>query len=410
MRTRNCYFPNNSSATILRHRNKRRTPNVVKPKLHTIVEMVDNCTMEKLLQAPTKGYGEAIIIPEINADHFEIKTNLLQLVQANPYHRFEKENPHTHINNFKRITSTLKFGDVPNDVIKLMMFSYSLERNAREVSLIDFVIVDFKVDPRVPLILGRSFLRIGRALIDVYREEITLRVNDEAVTFNLNQSTRYSSTYHDFSVNRIDIIDVASEEYAQEILCFSNNFLNALWPLQCSWDIQRCMMAIFHDMIEKTMKVFMDDFLVFGDSFSSCLSYLDIMLQMCEDTNLVLNWEKGHFIVKEGIVLDHKISKNGLEVDRSNVNVIAKLPYPMTVKGVRSFLGHAGNFITKGMSSQQKKKLFKDVKHYFWDDPYLFRICADQIIRRDEMPQNVIQVCEIFDVWGIDSMGPFPSS
>nr|GEW92647.1 reverse transcriptase domain-containing protein [Tanacetum cinerariifolium] len=71
---------------------------------------------------------------------------------------------------------------------------------------------------------------------------------------------------------------------------------------------------------------------------------------------------------------------------------------------------HAGNFIVKGMSSQQKKKFFKDVRHYFWDDPYLFRICADQIIRRNEMPQNVIQVCEIFDVWGIGFMGPFPSS
>nr|GFC51777.1 reverse transcriptase domain-containing protein [Tanacetum cinerariifolium] len=102
------------------------------------------------------------------------------------------------------------------------------------------------------------------------------------------------------------------------------------------------MMAIFHDMIENTMEVFMDDFSVFGDSFSSCLSHLDAMLQQCEDTNLVLNWEKCHFMVKEGIVLGHKISKNGLEVDRAKFNVIAKLPHPTTVKGVRSFLGHAG--------------------------------------------------------------------
>nr|GEU39372.1 reverse transcriptase domain-containing protein [Tanacetum cinerariifolium] len=86
----------------------------------------------------------------------------------------------------------------------------------------DFVVVDFEADPRVPLILGRSFLRTGRALIDVFREEITLRVNDEAITFNLNQTTRYSSTYDDLSVNQIDIIDVAREEYAQEILGFSN--------------------------------------------------------------------------------------------------------------------------------------------------------------------------------------------
>ncbi|GJV06307.1 reverse transcriptase domain-containing protein [Tanacetum coccineum] len=134
MRTRNSNYPNNSPVTIPRRRNRRRTPNVVEPELRTIVEvapMADNRTMEELLQAPTEGYGEAIVIPEINADHFEIKTNLLQLVQANPFHGFERENPHTHINNFKRITSTLKFRGVPNDVIKLMMFPYSLEGNAR---------------------------------------------------------------------------------------------------------------------------------------------------------------------------------------------------------------------------------------------------------------------------------------
>nr|GEU59048.1 DNA-directed DNA polymerase [Tanacetum cinerariifolium] len=340
---------------------------------------------------------------------------------------------------------------------------------------------------------------------------------------------------------------------------------------------QRCMIAIFHDMIEKTMKVFMDDFSVFGDSFSSCLTNLDKMLKRCEDTNLVLNWEKCHLICKEGIVLGHIILKSGIEVDREKVDVIDKLLHPTTVKGVRSFLGHAGfyrcfiqdfskiarpmthlleketpfvffkecvdafdtlkkklteapilvvpdwnlpfelmcdasdfvigavlgqrsgnlaadhlsrlenphkdvlenkdinenfpletlgsltssstpwfsdianfhagNFTNKGLTSQQKKKFFKDVKHYIWDDPYLtnwghhganftakkvfdagffwptiYRDAHDmikssdtcqrqgKISQRDEMPQNAIQVCEIFDVWGIDFMGPFPSS
>ncbi|GJR90568.1 reverse transcriptase domain-containing protein [Tanacetum coccineum] len=393
------------------------------------------------------------------------------------------------------------------------------------------------------------------------------------------------------------------------------------------------------------------------DSYSTCLSHLEKMLKRCEDTNLSLNWEKSHFMVKEGIVLGHKISKSGLEVDRAKVEVIAKLPHPTTVKeeciesfntlkrklteapiliapdwdlpfelmcdasdfAIGAVLGqrknkhfqpihyasktmneaqthytttekellavvyafekfrsylvmsksivytdhsaikylfakkdakarlmrwilllqefdidvrdkkgaenlaadhlsrlenphqdkfenkeineafpletlgsialkddstpwfadfanyHAGKFIVKGMSSQQKNKFFKDVKHYFWDDPFLFKICADQVIRRcvsgqeafdilkachsgptgghyganytakkvfdsgfywptiykdahdfvtrcdicqrqgkitqrDEMPQNSIQVCEIFDIWGIDFMGPFPSS
>nr|GEZ80537.1 DNA-directed DNA polymerase [Tanacetum cinerariifolium] len=95
-----------------------------------------------------------------------------------------------------------------------------------------------------------------------------------------------------------------------------------------------CMMAIFHDMIEETMVVFIDDFLVFGESFSSCLSHLDQMLKRCEDTNLVLNWEKCHFMVKEGTVLGRKISKSEIEVDRAKVDVIAKLPHPTSIKGV----------------------------------------------------------------------------
>nr|GEV77663.1 reverse transcriptase domain-containing protein [Tanacetum cinerariifolium] len=95
---------------------------------------------------------------------------------------------------------------------------------------------------------------------------------------------------------------------------------------------QSCMLAIFHDMVEKTMEVFMDDFSVLGNSFENYISRFDKMLQRCTDTNLCLNWEKTHFMVKEGIVLGHKIYKNGIEVDRAKVVVIAKLPHPTTVK------------------------------------------------------------------------------
>ncbi|GJV29485.1 reverse transcriptase domain-containing protein [Tanacetum coccineum] len=467
----------------------------------------------------------------------------------------------------------------------------------------DFVVVDYVVDPQVPLILGRPFLRMARALINVYGEELTLRVDDEAITFKVGQILRYSYN-DDVSINRIDVIDVAYDEYAQEVLGFSDsstsdfileeikacltndsippgiddddfdpegdllllekllnddpssplppkelnleelktvkssiadklpviiaknlkddekarllkvlkshkraiawNFSNikgidpqfcthkilmkdefkqavqhqrrvnpkiyevikkeviklldagliypisdSPWvsPVHCvpkkggmtivtnddneliptrlvtGWRVfidyqklndatrkdhfslpfmdqmlerlarnefycfldgfsgyfqipidpkdqekttftcpygtfayrrmpfglcnapgtfQRCMMAIFHDMIEETMEVFMDDFSVFGDSFSSCLTHLDKMLKRCEDTNLVLNWEKCHFMVKEGIVLGHKISKSGIEVDKAKVDVIAKPPHPTSVKGIRSFLGHVG--------------------------------------------------------------------
>nr|GEW45063.1 reverse transcriptase domain-containing protein [Tanacetum cinerariifolium] len=528
-----------------------------------------------------------------------------------------------------------------------------------------------------------------RALIDVYKGELTLRVGNKAVTFNLDQTLRYSANYDDESINRIDVIDVACDEYSQEVLRFflSGNptpstkpiafisspiltpfgdsdflleetdaflaiehepispeindsfydsegdihlleeFLNddpsssplppqelkvvepknekssideppvvelkdlpphleyaflegddklpiiiakdmkdeektalikvlkshkqaLAWQLFDIKDLQdqekttftcpygtfayhrmlfglcnapgtfqRCMMAIFYDMIEKTMEVFMDDFLVFGNSFGTCLSHLGKMLKRCEDTNLCLNWEKSHFMVKEGIVLGHKISKNRIEVDKAKVDVITKLPHPTTVKGIPSFRGHVGfyrrfiqdfskiarpmtrlfekdtpfifskecikafqslkkklteapilvapdwdlpfelmcdasdfaigaenlaadhlsrleslhqsvldkkeinetfsletlnmvsfhgdsstlwfsnfanyharNFVVKGMSSQQKNKFFKDAKHYFWDDPFLFKICVDQVIRRSVHSQEAVDI------------------
>jgi hypothetical protein len=105
---------------------------------------------------------------------------------------------------------------------------------------------------------------------------------------------------------------------------------------------QWCMMSIFSDMIEKIMEVFMDDFTVYGKTFDDCLENLDKVLQRCEENCLVLNWEKCHFMVREGIVLGHKVSEHGIEVDRAKIEVIEQLPPPMNVKGVRSFLGHAG--------------------------------------------------------------------
>ncbi|GKC93045.1 reverse transcriptase domain-containing protein [Tanacetum coccineum] len=124
---------------------------------------------------------------------------------------------------------------------------------------------------------------------------------------------------------------------------------------------QRCMMAIFHDMIE----VFMDDFSIFRNSFENCLSRVDKMLQRCEDTNLCLNWEKSHFMVKEGIVLGHKISKNGIEANKAKVDVIAKLPHPTTVKGVQSFLGHAAFEMLKKKLTEAPILIAPD-----WDLPF----------------------------------------
>ncbi|GJT37228.1 reverse transcriptase domain-containing protein [Tanacetum coccineum] len=274
---------------------------------------------------------------------------------------------------------------------------------------------------------------------------------------------------------------------------------------------QRRVNLKIHEVIKKEVIKLLDSGLIYPISDSPWVSPVDCVPK------------KGGMTVVENE--DNELIPTRIEVDKAKVDVIAKLPHPTSVKGVRTenlaadhlsrlenphqdvlenkeitktfpldtlsmvtFRGdpstpwfadianyHAGNFVIKGMSSQQKKKFFKDVKHYFWDDPYLFRICADQMIRRcvhgqeavdiltachngptgghhganytakkvfdsgfywttiyrdahdmvkscdscqrqgkisqkDEMPQNAIQVCEIFDVWGIDFMGPFPSS
>ncbi|KAM1606994.1 hypothetical protein ACFX1Z_027628 [Malus domestica] len=105
---------------------------------------------------------------------------------------------------------------------------------------------------------------------------------------------------------------------------------------------QRCMMSIFSDYVEKIIEVFMDDFSVFGDSFDGCWHNLSLILKRCVETNLVLNWEKCHFMVKQGIVLGHIISEHGIEVDKSKVDLVRHLPSLTSVRKVRSFLGHVG--------------------------------------------------------------------
>ncbi|GJT72260.1 reverse transcriptase domain-containing protein [Tanacetum coccineum] len=256
--------------------------------------------MAQLLEAPTAGYEDAIVVPEITADNFELKHGLLNLVQNKQFFGHDKEDPHAHIRYFNKITSTMKFSEPSRIWLKALLLDkknqspaptpvkavvgscdiagiasavilnklpkklgdpgrflipcefsgintcnaladlgasinlmpYSVWKNLSLPELTptcndfqfpaDFMVVDFEPDPRVPLILGRSFLKTSRALIDVYEGEITLRVGREAITFNLDQTSRYTANYHHMSANRIDVINMACEEYSQEVLGFSN--------------------------------------------------------------------------------------------------------------------------------------------------------------------------------------------
>nr|GEY96225.1 reverse transcriptase domain-containing protein [Tanacetum cinerariifolium] len=160
---------------------------------------------------------------------------------------------------------------------------------------------------------------------------------------------------------------------------------------------QRCMMAIFHDMIEKKMEVFMDDFSEFGNSFSTCLTNLEKMLKRCEDTKLALNWEKSHFMVKEDIVLGHKISKKGIEVDKAKIEVILKLPHPTTIKGIRSFLRHAGFYrrFIKDFS-----KISRPMTHLLKkNSPFIFSNECIQAFRtlKDKLTEALILIAPNWD-------------
>ena len=116
---------------------------------------------------------------------------------------------------------------------------------------------------------------------------------------------------------------------------------------------QRCMLSILSDMVERIMEVYMDDITVYRESFDECLTYLETVLHRCIEKNLVLNWEKCHFMVNQGIVLGHIISERGIEVDKAKVELISKFPSPTNVKTVWQFLGHAG-FYHRFVRASQK--------------------------------------------------------
>jgi hypothetical protein len=124
-------------------------------------------------------------------------------------------------------------------------------------------------------------------------------------------------------------------------------------PCNALASFQRCMMSIFSDMIEEIIEVFIDNFSIYGKTFDNCLKILDKVLQRSEEKHIVHNWEKCHFMVREGIVLGHLVSKRGIEVDRAKIKVIEQLPPPINVRGIHSFLSHCGFY----------RRFIKDFSH-----------------------------------------------
>ncbi|GJX17192.1 reverse transcriptase domain-containing protein [Tanacetum coccineum] len=197
--------------------------------------------------------------------------------------------------------------------------------------LVDFVILEMEEDSKVPLILGRPFLHTTDVVIHVKQKQLNLGVGSERMIFSIVSVMKH------FYSNDDSCFSIEKKQHSLDLL---EHTLIGNAPAA----FQRCMLAIFHDMIEESVVVFIDDFSVFVNSFHNCLNILDKILARCKDTSLVLKREKCHFMVKEQIILGHKVSGAGLEVDKEKIDVISKLPSPTNVKGIRSFLGHAGYY------------------------------------------------------------------
>nr|GEW38810.1 reverse transcriptase domain-containing protein [Tanacetum cinerariifolium] len=368
----------------------------------------------------------------------------------------------------------------------------------------DFVVIDFDADQRVPLILGRSFLKTGRALIDVFKGELTLRVGKEAITFNLDQTSRYSANYSDMTAKRIDVIDMACEEYSQEVLVFSDTILSGsptlyhdpivfatsptLTPFgnsdflleegdillleaflnddpsspppnqrnylpEVRKELKICEAKTDKSSVDeppvvelKTLPPHLEYAFLEGDDKLPVIIAKDFSL---EEKTALLTVLKSHtraiaWKLSDIKVLGQRQDKHFRPIHYANKTMTeAESNYTTTKKemlavvkpGRRSFVPtrepdqnvldpkeinesfpletlnmvsthdnqstlwfadfanyHTRNFIVKGMSSQQKSKFFKDVKHYFWEDPYLFKVCPDQIIRRCVSGQEAIDM------------------
>nr|GEW27611.1 reverse transcriptase domain-containing protein [Tanacetum cinerariifolium] len=317
-------------------------------------------------------------------------------------------------------------------------------------------VVDYVVDPRVPLILGRTFLRIKHTLIDVYGEELTLRVDDEAITFKVGQTSKYS--YNDVeSINRVDVINVACEEYVQEVLGFSDNSksedirlleellnndpsLSPFPPKELNLEEIKTIKSSIDELPELELKelpsqleyAFLEGTdklpiiiskelkdeekyallkMDFPDTFRSQLTYKtkkrlpSLVLIKCLLTDIcLLVYAMLLARFKENLTAGHLSKLENPHQDELENKEITET-FSLETLGMIVFRGdsstpwfvdftnyHARNFIVKGMSSLQKKKFFKDVKHYFWDDPYLLKIYADQMIRRCVYDQEAVDI------------------
>nr|GEY34972.1 reverse transcriptase domain-containing protein [Tanacetum cinerariifolium] len=268
----------------------------------------------------------------------------------------------------------------------------------------DFVVVVFDIDPRVSLIFGRSFLKTGRALIDVYEGELTLRIGKEAVTFNLDQTLRYSANYDAMSVNRIDLIDVACEEYSQEVLGFSMSG-NPTPSMELTVSNSSPTLTPFRDIplppqelkvveptneknsIDEPPVVELKDlpphleyeFLEGDDKFLVIIAKdlkdkeKTALIKVLKPHKQALAWQLSDIKGAKNLAVDHLSRLENPHQSMLDKNEINET-FPLETLNMVSFRGDS------------------NVKHYFWDDLFLFKIYADQVIRQCVYGQEAVDI------------------
>nr|GEU95531.1 reverse transcriptase domain-containing protein [Tanacetum cinerariifolium] len=294
--------------------------------------------------------------------------------------------------------------------------------------LADFVVIDFDADPRVPLILRRSFLNTERALIDLFEGKLTLCVGKEAITFNLDQTSRYSANYNDMTANLINVIDMACEEYSQEVLddptspevdqsyldsegdillleAFLNDDPSLPHPNQGNYlpqvrkELKICKAKSDKSSIDEPPEVELKDlppYLEYAFLEGDDKLPVIIVLLLQEFTFKVIDTKRTKNLAADHLSRLENPHQNMLdpkEINKSfpleTLNLVSTCGKSITLWFADFANYHAGNFVVKGMSSQQKNTFFK---HYFWDDPFLFKIYADQVIRRCLHGQEAIDI------------------
>ncbi|GKA60699.1 reverse transcriptase domain-containing protein [Tanacetum coccineum] len=284
----------------------------------------------------------------------------------------------------------------------------------------DFVVVDYVADPRAPLILGRPFLRTARALIDVHGEQMTLRHDDQSVTFKVGDTKTLSYNIIE-TVNRVDVIDIACEEYVQEVLETSESG-NPTSTSDLTIDSRSPSFTPFggSDFLMEEIDEFLerDDSIPPGvdgiyDSEGDTVYLEELLSVINSDPNLhplpvceINVPKKGgneyYCFLDDSRRLSNPIAPNLSEKTtftcpygncQCRIAFWSYANHRARFKGLPIF-NTCGKFCDQRDVVSARKEIFKDVKHYFWDDPFLFKICADQVIRRCVHGKEALDILE----------------